>query len=340
MDLVFSVVKAMSNSLAEICSGKLGKLEGNVSLSTSDVAQPVIMRDRRIPIALRPKLKNELERLTEMKVICPVDEPTPWVSQICVIRKKSGDLRISLDPRELNKALMRENYTLPVLDDVLHEMSESRVFTKCDLSSGYWHCVLDENSSYLTTFQTVHGRFRWLRLPFGLSVSAEIFGKKLLEALDGLQNVVCIADDVVIHGKNVEEHDKYLGKFIERCKFKGIVLNPEKLELRKNRISFMGHCITEKGLIADPSKVEAVEKMPAPTNVKELRRFLGVINYLSKFIPRMADTTQPLRNLMKNDVRFTWSEAQDEAFKNVKMAITNSPVLALYDPAKELTVRV
>ena len=141
---------------------------------------------------------------------------------------------------------MRENYTLPVLDDVLHEMSESRVFTKCDLSSGYWHCVLDEKSSYLTTFQTVHGRFRWLRLPFGLSVSSEIFGKKLLEALDGLRNAVCIADDVVIHGKNVEEHDEYLGKFIERCKSKSIVLNPEKLELRKNRLSFMGHCITEK----------------------------------------------------------------------------------------------
>ena len=124
------------------------------------------MQSRRVPIALRPKLKAELDRLTKMKVITPNSEPTPWVSQIVLTPKKSGDIRVCIDPKELNRALLREHYELPVLEDILHELSQSKVFTKIDLSNGYWHVALDEPSSRLTTFQTCYGRYRWLKLPF------------------------------------------------------------------------------------------------------------------------------------------------------------------------------
>ena len=109
--------------------------------------------------------------------------PTPWVSQLVLTKKKNGQIRICIDPQELNKALLREHYTLPVLEDTLHEMRDSRFFSKADLSSGYWHVELDEESSLLTTFQTCFGRYKWLRLPFGTCASAEIFQKKILEAL-------------------------------------------------------------------------------------------------------------------------------------------------------------
>ena len=104
------------------------------------------------------------------------------------------------------------------MEDVIHELRQAKVFSKADLLSGYWHVVLDEESSNLTTFQTQFGRFKWRRLPFGLSVSAEIFQKKLLEALEGLPGVICIADDVIIHGKNQEDHDSNMRAFLKRCR--------------------------------------------------------------------------------------------------------------------------
>ena len=108
-------------------------------------------------------------------------------------------MHVCIDLKELNKALLRERYTLPILEDTLHELSTSTVFTKADLAHGFWHVILDEPSSILTTFQTCFGRYRWLRLPFGTSISSEIFQKRLLQALDGLTGVVCVADDIIIH---------------------------------------------------------------------------------------------------------------------------------------------
>ena len=140
--------------------------------------QPVVMPDRRIPVSVRPKLKAELDRLVNIGALKKVEQPTPWLSQIVITSKKNGDIRMCLDPKELNKALLREHYTLPILEDTVHELGQSCVFSKADLASGYWHVELDESLSMLTTFQTCFGRFRWLRLPFGLNVSSEYFRRE------------------------------------------------------------------------------------------------------------------------------------------------------------------
>ena len=207
----------VENDYADVMKGGLGMLEGEHHLKVRPEIQPVVMPTRRVPISVRPKLEEELNRMVDQGVLEKVEQPTAWVSQMAVTAKKDGSLRICIDPQELNKALQREHTTLPVLEDTLHDLGQSRVFSKVDLKSGYWHVCLDKESSLLTTFQTCFGRYRWLRLPFGLSVSAEIFQKKLQQALEGIEGVVCVADDVIIHGKNEEEHDYNLKKFLERC---------------------------------------------------------------------------------------------------------------------------
>ena len=136
--------------------------------------------------------------------------------------KKSGALRVCIDPKELNKPLVHERYTLPILEDSLHELSTSTMFSKADLAHGFWHIIFNEPSIILTTFQTHFGRYRWLRLPFGTNVSSEIFQKRLLQALDGPTGVVCVADDIIIHGKDLKEHDDNLEAFLRRCKEVGI----------------------------------------------------------------------------------------------------------------------
>lgn len=197
---------------------------------------------------------------------------------------------------------------------------------------------MDEDSSQLTTFQTSFGRFRWRRLPFGLSVSSEIFQKKLLEAIEGLPGVECIADDVVIHGKDTEEHDRRLEAFLARCRDKGIKLNRDKLNLRTAETTFIGHRITDRGLQVDPENVRVINDMPAPTDLEGVRRFLGFNNYLAKFLPKLTSVTVPLRNLTKKEVPFVWASSQQKAFEKVKQMVTEAPVLAFYDQHKELTL--
>ena len=316
----------------------IGTFPGYHTLRLVDGAQPKIMPSRRIPIAIKTAVKAELDRMTEMKIIEPVSEPTPWVSQMVVVKKKNNALRICIDPCELNKVTKRERYPLPVLEDVMHELSESKVFSKADLKNGYWHVQLDTESSYLTTFQTSFGRYRWLRLPFGLNVSAEIFQRKLHETLADLEGVVNVADDIIIYGRNTDEHDKRLSAFLKRCDDWGIQLNKEKLITNTNSVNFMGHIISASGLQMDPEKDKAIQNFPIPQNTTELKRFLGMINYLNRFVPNAATHAQPLQNLLKNDVKWNWSEAQNKSFETLKGMITNATKLAIYDQTKDLVL--
>ena len=318
---------------------ELGTLPGEQTLKIKDGAQPSVMANRRVPVALKPALKEELTRLAEMKVIEPVEEPTECVSQAVITKKKSGSgVRLCIDPQELSKALLGEHYIIPIFEDTLHELSNSKLFSKVDLASGYWHIKLDEYSSKLTTFQTCIERFKWLRLPFSLSVSAEILQRKLFCALNDLHGVRCIADDIIIHGKDEAEHDTKMNRILDRCQQQGIKLNRDKCELKMKSVSFMGHIINEKGIEMDHIKVKAVNEFPTPQNVSQLKSFLGLLNFFSKFIPKQSDILHPLNNLLKNDVPWMWSKAQQEAFDNTKKQLREYSMLAFYDPKKNLLV--
>ena len=305
----------------------------------------VVAPPRRVPTSLKEKLRKELDRLQQLEVIAPIDEPTPWVSSLAVAVKKSGALRICIDPRPLNTALKRERYQLPVLEDILPELSKAKVFSTVDLKSGYWHCVLAPESSVLTTFATPYGRYRWIRLPFGLSASSEIFQKHLTHALESLPGILCIADDILIYGTGETDeeatanHDRSLRDLLQRCKNRGIVLNPDKMKLRMSEVNFMGHLLTNKGLKPDPAKVEAITKLPKPQDVEGVQRLNGFVNYLAKFLPKLSEVMEPIRRLTRKDAPWNWSSEQDQAFENVQRLVTEAPVLRYYDPSLDLTIQ-
>ena len=323
----------------------LGKLPGTVHLTVDTNAVPVAIATCRSPINLKEKIKKKLDEMTEMNVITKVDEPTDWVSRMVASIKKNGDIRICIDPQALNAALKRELHPLPVIDDILLELSKARIFSKFDLRNGYWQCELDSESSMLTTFQTPFGRYRWERLPFGLAVSSEIFQKRLMTALEGLSGTVCVADDILVFGvgendKEAEiDHERKLEALLERCEKIGIKLNREKTEMRKKEVAFLGHKITSKGLEIDKDKVEAIVKMEAPKNVKEVQRFAGMVNYLARFLPQLSEIMEPIRILTLKDRAFVWGKKQDEAFTEIKTKVTQAPVLAYYDCKKPLQIQ-
>jgi len=292
----------------DVFDGGLGQLPGNTKLQVNPDIPTHIAHPKRLPVALKPKLKEELDRLVNLGVLSPVSQPTDWVSNMVITQKKSGELRICIDPKPLNEALKREHFQLPVLDDILPEIAKAKVFSSADLQAGYWHVILEEESSLLTTFATPFGRYRWRRLPFGTCVSSEIFQKKLMQVIGDLDGVLCVADDIIVFGvgetneQATQDHDKKFVKLLERCREVGIRLNRDKLKLRQPSIPFLGHMVTNQGLMPDPTKVKAVQEMPAPQDVEGVQRVNGFVNYLAKFLPKLSDVMEPLRKLTRKDV--------------------------------------
>ncbi len=331
--------------ITSLTNQPLGDL-GLAGLQVDPTKKPRTLPCRKIPIALRGDVHAELDNLVERGVLIPVTEPTQWVSQMAVVRKSNGKLRICIDPQPLNEALMREHYKLPTVDDVLPMLHDAKVFSKLDVKEAFWHVRLDEESSKLTTMITPFGRFRWARLPFGLKVSSEIFQRKLMDALSGLDGVFTIADDIIIAGcgktksEAIKDNDVKLAKLYQRCKEQHIILNDAKKEIGKSEIQFHGHRFTDHGVKVDKSKVEAVLKMPHPTDIQGVKRLCGMVQYMAKFLPNLAADLEPIRALTRKDTEWNWSTACDIALETVKQKLSTTPVLAYFDSNKDIVLQV
>ena len=189
----------------------LGCISEPYCIRVDETAQPVVHPARKVPATLRGKVKDELNRMVKEKVIAKVNQPTKWVnSMVAAEKKNSNRLRICIDPRNLNAAIQREHYQLPTIEEITSRLAGAKYFSKVDANSGYWQIPLDEESSYLTTFGTPFGRFRFLRLPFGLNCAQEVYHKRVHEMFDDMEGVETDIDDVLIFGRTKEEHDRNL----------------------------------------------------------------------------------------------------------------------------------
>ena len=323
-----------------------GKLPGIVSLEIEPDARPVQCGAKPIPVSLKERVKQELADMVTKDIIAPVEKPTDWCSRLVITEKKnSEDLRFCIDPRPLNKVLKRELHRLPVIEDIMPELSKAKVLSKLDLKSGYLHCELDERSSHLTTMNTPFGRYRWKRLPFGLKVSSAIFQKALQQALSGLKGVECVADDIIVYGVGdtradaEKNHDQRLRALLHRCREKHIRLNSKKCVLKTTSITFLGHIVSDQGLRPDPKKIQAILELPNPTNKTEIQRLQGSVQYLARFLPRLSDSFEPLRRLTHTDEPWVWNEEHDQAMKEIKNLLTTAPILTYYDPEKALVIQ-
>lgn len=318
----------------------IGSLSGVCRIHLQPGAKPIVHPPRKIPVSLQDRCKAELDRMEKMGVIEKVSKPTEWVNSMVLVEKSQGKLRVCLDPTDLNKSIKRPYYPMRTLDDVLPSLNNSRYFTKLDARSGYWAIKLSEESSYLTCFNTIFGRYRYLRLPFGLCMSGDEFIKKMDECFEGLEGVVTIVDDILVHGRTRAEHDKNLKAVLDRALQRGLCFNEDKLEVGVSEVQYFGHLLTSEGLKPDPEKVTAIKNMPPPTNKPELLCLMGMINYLSRYAQNLSEITSPLRDLLQKDVEFSWQKPQSDAFEKVKEMLTSpGKVLGYYDPKKKLIMQ-
>ena len=266
----------------KVLSEGVGLLEGIYHIRLDPSIDPVQHTPRRVPVPLRDILKVTLEDLVKQDIIAPVTEPTPRISSIVVVPKKNGALRICLDPKDLNKAILREHYPLPTIEDIATRLHGAKVFTLLDVSKGFWHVLLDAPSSFLTTFHTPFGQYRWKKMPFGISSALEVFQHCMHELIEGLQGVEVIADDFVVFSfgnaqvESTGDHDKNLEAFLRRCEERNIRVNAEKVRLRMTKVPFIGHIATADGLCVDPDKIRAITEMPPPAGVAAVQRMLGL----------------------------------------------------------------
>jgi len=325
-------------SFPDLFDEKLGKLPVIYKMKVNPDVTPVVRPPRRIPMTMKEPVKQALDKMANQGVIIPVEEPTEWVSSmVAAVKKNTKDIRICIDPRDLNKALQRPHHPMRTIDDVIADMPNAKVFTTLDAKSGFWQIPLDHESSMKTCFNTPFGRYRFLRMPFGISTASEVFQRSMEQLFAGYPCEI-IVDDILIWGTNTEDHDQKLRQVLQRAHEINLKLNKAKCHFRVDKVSYMGHTISAQGLHPDPEKVRAVQELPTPNNKEDLQRFLGMINYLSRFVPNFSAETYPLRDLLRNDSEWCWLQQHADAFATLKKRISHPPVLRFFDVNKQVTI--
>jgi hypothetical protein len=316
----------------------LGCLEGKCSIKLVEDAVPSIHPARKVPIALKGKLKEEIERLVDIGVLEKTEEPTDWVLPLVIVEKTSGALRICMDPLDLNKYIRREHHYLPHKSEILSEMAGAQYFSKLDASQGFYHLQLDEKSIKLCTVATPHGRYSFRRMPFGICSAPEIFHAKIQQLFENEAGIKVFMDDVIIWGSSIEEHDARVRKAIEIVRKAGIKLNKKKCEIAVTEVTYLGEKLNREGVQPDPQKVAAIVNMPDPQCKEDVQRALGMVNYLSKFVPNMSVKTTALRQLLLSDSEWLWDSAKLQEWQNLKDILTKQPVLKFFDPQRKTKV--
>lgn len=338
-------IEDILHSYSDVFEG-IGCLPGEYNIELQPNAIPRQCHDRKTPLSMKADLKEKLDSYTKKGILAPVDYPTEWISNNVAVRKANGTLRVCLDPSNINKVILRNHFPMPVLDDVLTKLDGARVFSLCDAKDGFLQVKLSDESSDLTTFWTPFGKYKWLRMPFGLSSSPEEFQRRLSDALSGLDGVEVVADDILIYGKGqtdeeaTQDHNQKLEKLLTRARRVNLKLNKDKCKFLLDTLPYIGHLVTKDGVKPDPSKIEAITAMPAPTNSDGVRRFLGHINYLSKFLPNCSAECEPLRRLVgARENEFTWQDDQKRAFAKLKDMITSTSTLKYFKVNKPVVVQ-
>ena len=276
-------------------------LSGEYEIELDPAIPPVQNRPRGIPHTMKEEVEAKLKSLVQLGVIAEVEEPTDWISNMTAVWKADKkQVRVCLDPRDLNRAAKRNHFNMPTVDDILRGLTKAKVFSLLDAKDGFLHVKLTQRSSYVIKFWGPSCRYRWLRLPFGLSSAPEEFQRRLQGALQGLDGLAVVADDVLVYGCGESEeeaywnHDERLSRLLQRAREINLKFNKEKVRLHQKELIYMGHLISASGIRPDPVKVVTVKNMPERNSQAEVRRFLGMCNYLARYMPHLSSVCEPL----------------------------------------------
>ncbi|KAL9966531.1 hypothetical protein ACROYT_G024619 [Oculina patagonica] len=294
----FVVVKGNGRTLLGRETAELLSLLCELKLHIDESVKPVAQHVRRIPFGLREKVDKKLDELLELDIIEEVPEgPSGWISPLVVVPKGDGDVRVCVDMRWANEAIIRERHPIPTVEELLHDLNGSTVFSKIDLKWGFHQILLSEESRHITTFVTHRGLYRYKRLMFGVTSAPEKYQQIVRDVLRGCPGVANIADDLIIHGNDEDEHDRCLFEVFDRLREVGLTMNGDKCQFRLSKLTFFGHELTSDGINPNEEKVAAIRDARPPKDATEVRSFMGLVQYSAKFMPDVASVAKPIQLL-------------------------------------------
>ncbi|KAK2718493.1 hypothetical protein QYM36_005727 [Artemia franciscana] len=298
----------------------IGKMPGKCKIHLKPGVIPSVQPPRKVPLVIQDRLKNELERQVSLGIIEKATEPTEWVNSMVVVQKPNDDIWIGLDPVVFNKWIQRPHYPIPTFDDIANKCHGAQNMFKLDARNGYWSMVLDDASLELTTFNTIFGRFKWRRYPFGIISAQDEYQCRMEEAFEGL-GLGLIVDDIAGVGTSKEDHDMQLKAVLQRAREKGVKFIRHKFVFNATAIPYFGHLLNTEGVKPDPNKTKAIAEILEPRNKEELQTLLRMLNYLSRYIPSLSSLNQPLRELGKAK-DFVWTKKHSDACQTIRKSLS------------------
>lgn len=294
---------------------------------------------RRVPNKISEPLKLKLQSL-EARGIIKKCEAGEWVHNLVVVEKhQTKDLRICIDPKELNRYLIRDYVLIPTLDEITAKLAKKKYFCVFDLKDGFHQILMDEESSKLCTFSTPFGVYRYLRAPFGLSILPEYFQSIMTKYFGAIENVVVYFDDILCAAETEQELYQTVLDVLRVAKDNKIQLNKDKIQYFVEEVRFLGQKFDCKGVKPDSERIKAVTELKAPTNRRELQSVLGTINYLRPFVPNLAEHCSHFQELLKKNVLFQWTSHHSNQFEKLKDKVKNAALLSPFDPKAPITIQ-
>ncbi|XP_055355953.1 uncharacterized protein K02A2.6-like [Paramacrobiotus metropolitanus] len=279
-------------------------------------ARPVFCKARTVPFAFRDAVEKDLDRL-----------------------KRAGDIRTCADlSTGLNDSLDAQQYPLPTPDELFAKLNGGQTFSTLDLAEAYAQVELEEDSKQLVVINTHKGLFRYNRLPFGVSSGPSIFQQIMEKILQGCEGVAVYLDDIIITGRTEEEHLHNLEKVLQWLEEHGLTLKQAKCRFMQNSVEYLGFVVDKRGRHISRDRVKALLDMNRPTNVSELRAFLGLVNHYGKFLPDLSSKCNEFHSLLKAGVTWEWSKVCEANFNGLKEEIARATFLVHFDPDMPLVL--
>ena len=318
------------------CFAKNADDVGRTNLVKHDIDtgdhRPVHQRCRRFCRSHIQVIRDHVAKLSANGTIRPSN--SNWAANPVVVDKKSGEKRLCIDYRGLNAVTMNpDSYMLPRIDDTLDALSCSKFFCTLDLIQGYHQVELNEKDKHKTAFHAPYcnpSQWEYNYMPFGLIRAPRTFQRLMDRVIQGLEYTTALAylDDVIVFGRSIDETIDRLIVVLERLRSANLKLKAKKCLLFQTEVKYLGHVISAEGVATDPDKIKAVVEWHPPRTVKQVRGFLGMVNYYNRFIKNLAELADPLHRITKKNAKFVWGKEQQQSFENLKAVLASSQVMA------------
>jgi hypothetical protein len=303
-----------------------------------DVA-PVNSRPYRYSPLHKDEIEKQVKQLLQTGLI--TTSTSPFASPILVVQKKDAPWRFCVDYRRLNSITVKNKFPMPLIDEILDELTWATVFTRLDFKSSFHQVRMAATEEFKTAFKTHHGHYQFKVMPFGLCNAAATFQCIMNSVLESFLRrfVIVFMDDILVYSRSLSEHASHLRQVLTLLKEQKFFVKLSKCAFAQEELEYLGHIISGVGVATDPRKTQAMTEWPTPTSVTKLRGFLGLTGYYRKFVKHYGALAKPLTNLLKKK-SFHWSEEAQVAFDSLKRAMTSTPVLALPDFSQQFIVEI